>query len=108
MLYTQSAVSRIDGMATADMWMGNYDISEKEYLTALVACIKHMVDGAMNNWMYKIITDHIISLYEDISDVDSAGKYSSLLWQQQEKSDYDLSLDSFRRVVSSQFGEDFL
>ena len=73
-------------------------------------CSLHQAHGGWGdeNWMYKIITDHIISLYEDISDVDSAGKYSSLLWQQQEKSDYDLCLDSFRRVVSSQFGEDFL
>ena len=108
LIYSQYAVSCIDGMATSDMWMGNYDISEKEYLTALAVSIKHMEDGMMNDWLYRIIIDHIISLYEDASDMFSAGKYSSLLWQQQEKPDYDLSLDSFRRVVSSQLRGVFL
>ena len=62
----------------------------------------------MNDWRYKDIIYHIILLYEDISDLYSDGKYSSLLWQVQDKPDYDQSLESFRKAVSSQFGEDFL
>lgn len=105
LVYTQYTVSCIDGMATADRWMGNYDLAEKEYLAALAASIEHMEEGTMNDWRYKDIIYHIILLYEDISDLYSEGKYSSLLWQVQDKPDYDQSLESFRKAVSSQLGK---
>lgn len=61
----------------------------------MTTAVRIVVTNGRNNIIY-----HIILLYEDISDLYSDGKYSSLLWKQQDKPDYDQSLDSFRKAVS--------